>query len=117
MPNIILIENQNIKIFKRNKMAQAEFHEVMSVEREKLLSTITDYQDYPNFVEGCTSVEVKGQPSGKADVTRVTYRVNVMSQDVTYTLDHKHDLSSGRVEWTLVASNFLKKNDGRWEVK
>jgi ribosome-associated toxin RatA of RatAB toxin-antitoxin module len=96
-------------------MAQAEFHEVLSVGTEKLFSVITRYEDYPQFVEGCTSVKVvERQPSGHV---RVTYQVNVMSQDVVYTLDHKEDREAGVVEWNLVESNFFKKNSGRWKLQ
>jgi ribosome-associated toxin RatA of RatAB toxin-antitoxin module len=95
-------------------MAQAEHHEVLAVEKDKLLNTITHYEDYPKFVEGCTSVKIE-HPS--SEVTRVTYHVNMMSQDIVYTLDHKVDRASGNVEWTLIDSNFFKKNNGHWAVK
>ena len=94
-------------------MAQTEFREVLSVDKDKLLSVITRYEEYPGFVEGCTSVEVN-RSEGKV---RVSYHVNIMSQDVKYTLDHFEDPTSGKVEWQLVESNFFKKNNGRWEVK
>ncbi len=95
-------------------MAQTEYREVLAVDREKLISVITTYENYPEFVEGCTSVEVEKQTDGKV---RVNYRVNVMSQDVHYTLDHEADLQTGRIDWELVDSNFFKKNKGHWEVK
>src|SRR4051812_4919144 len=95
-------------------MAQTEFHDVLSVNPEKLLSTITQYEDYPKFVEGCTSVKVDRFPDGKV---RVEYQVTVMSQNVSYTLDHWEDRKTGKVEWELVDSNFFKKNNGRWIVK
>lgn len=95
-------------------MAQAEFHEVLLADRNQLFSVITRYEDYPKFVDGCSSAEVKRSSSGTA---RVSYRVNVMSQDVMYTLDHKEDQNAGIVEWELIESNFFKKNKGRWELK
>ncbi|MEO5969993.1 MAG: SRPBCC family protein [Bdellovibrionia bacterium] len=95
-------------------MAQAEYHEVLSVGKDKLLSAITQYEDYPQFIDGCKSVKVERQPSG---VVRVSYHVNLMSQDVMYTLDHRENKAVGTVEWSLVDSNFFKKNNGKWEVK
>jgi ribosome-associated toxin RatA of RatAB toxin-antitoxin module len=95
-------------------MAQTEFRDVFSVNREQLYSAITQYENYPQFVEGCTSVKVDRQGAGKA---RVTYHVNVMSQDVTYTLDHIESPEKGLVEWTLVDSNFFKKNNGSWQIQ
>jgi len=95
-------------------MAQTEFRDVLAVDKEKLLSVITSYEDYPQFIEGCTEAHVQERADGRA---RVTYRVNVMSQDVNYTLDHFEDPSTGQIRWSLVDSNFFKKNDGHWEVK
>lgn len=39
-----------------------------------------------------------------------------MSQDVVYTLDHVEKPDTGRVEWTLVDSNYFKKNTGWWQL-
>lgn len=95
-------------------MAQTEFHDILSVDKEKLISVITRYEEYPQFVEGCKAVKVSPLSEGKI---RVEYQVNVMSQNVTYTLDHWEDRQSGKVEWELVDSNFFKKNNGWWIVK
>lgn len=95
-------------------MAQAEFREVLSVDKDKLLSVITTYEAYPEFVEGCKAVQVQRNSDGSS---RVTYQVTVMSQDISYTLDHREDSSQGTVQWKLVESNFFKKNDGKWEIK
>ena len=95
-------------------MASTEYRDTLAVEPAKLVSVITRYEDYPEFVEGCTSVEVQERTQEK---TRVEYRVNVMSQDVVYTLDHFEDPVTGKIEWNLVDSNFFKKNSGSWEIK
>ena len=95
-------------------MAQAEFQEVLSVDSEKLYQAIIDYELYPQFVDGCHSVSVERISSSQA---QVTYHVNVMSQDVKYVLNHHESRDHWKVEWTLVESNFFKKNVGRWELK
>lgn len=95
-------------------MAQTEFHDVLSVESKLLLSVIQNYGDYPDFIDGCTGVQVGEKKDGKV---RVSYRVNLMSQDVQYTLDHVENPEEGKIEWHLVESNFFKKNNGRWEIK
>ena len=38
-------------------------------------------------------------------------------KDISYTLDHKADPKTGKIEWSLVESDFLKKNSGTWELK
>lgn len=96
-------------------MAQAEFRETLQVDQAKLLQVITQYEHYPQFVEGCEAVQISQAPG--SDAVRVVYQVSVMSQDVQYTLDHRHDLKTGRVEWELVESNFFKKNSGSWQVR
>jgi len=95
-------------------MAQAEFREVLSVDREKLFSVIEHYEDYPQFVDGCEAVSVERLSD---EVIRVHYKVNIMSQDVRYTLDHKGNRETGKLEWSLVESNFFKRNKGCWELK
>lgn len=95
-------------------MAQAEFRDVLSVVKDRLYTTITQYEKYPSFVDGCKSVSVDRKSPSRV---RVTYHVNLMSQELHYVLDHQEDSESGRVEWSLVESNFFKKNTGKWELK
>jgi ribosome-associated toxin RatA of RatAB toxin-antitoxin module len=94
-------------------MASAEFHQVLSVDQDKLFEAVTRYEDYPQFVEGCTGVKVERQGPGQA---RVSYNVSMM-KDIHYTLDHREDPASGVVEWSLVDSDAFKKNSGRWTLK
>jgi ribosome-associated toxin RatA of RatAB toxin-antitoxin module len=94
-------------------MAQAEHRETLSVPKDKLFAAITRYEDYPQFVEGCTKVEVQRKGPGQA---RVTYHVSMM-KDIVYTLDHREDAAAGVVEWSLVDSDAIKQNTGRWTLK
>jgi coenzyme Q-binding protein COQ10 len=94
-------------------MANAEIHETLSVDKDKFFATVARYEDYPKFVEGVTKVHVERKGPGHA---RVTYNVSMM-KDIVYTLDHKEDAASGIMEWTLVESDAMKKNVGRWTIK
>ena len=94
-------------------MALAEFHETLSVDKDKLVKAITGFEDYPKFVDGCTKTAVERKSPSEA---RVTYHVSMM-KDITYTLDHKEDGAAGVYSWELVKSDALKKNTGRWELK
>ncbi len=94
-------------------MAKADIQKTVDVEKAKLFSAITRYEEYPKFVDGCTGVQVERKGPGHA---RVTYKVSMM-RDIQYTLDHVEDEASGRVEWKLVASDSLKANTGRWILK
>ncbi len=95
-------------------MDQVQFHDVLSVDSSQLFSTITHYEDYPQFVDGCESVQLEKRSDGKI---RVSYEVIVMGQRVNYVLDHQENSELGRVEWALVESRFFKKNTGSWKVE
>ena len=95
-------------------MAQAEFEEILKVDAEKRYRVITQYDLYPQFVEGCQSARVDRISPQQA---KVTYHVNVLSQDVHYILSHQESMDHSRVEWTLLESNFFKKNVGSWDLK
>jgi ribosome-associated toxin RatA of RatAB toxin-antitoxin module len=94
-------------------MASAEFHEIIAVDKDKFFQAVLRYEDYPQFVEGCTQVKVERKGPGQA---RVTYHVSMM-KDVVYTLDHREDSAAGVLEWSLVESDTFRKNSGRWVMK
>lgn len=94
-------------------MALAEFHEVVAVDKEAMWGAVIGYDAYPSFVEGCSSVKVERSSPTKC---RVFYAVEMMGQQMTYTLDHEEFPKEGKVRWHLVDSNFFKKNDGEWEL-
>lgn len=94
-------------------MAQAEVHEIVSVDRDKLFRAITRYEDYPKFVEGVEKISVERKEAGRA---LVTYRVNMM-KELNYTLDIREDAETGVVEWKLEKSDSFTVNNGRWELK
>lgn len=94
-------------------MAQAEIRETLNVDKDKLYQVVIHYEDYPQFVTGCRSVEVERKAPGHC---RVTYHVS-MIKEVTYTVEQREDPETGIVEWSLVESDFLKKNSGRWQLQ
>jgi len=94
-------------------MATAELKKILSVDRAKLFAVVTKYEDYPQFVDGVSSVSVERKGPGKA---RVTYKVNLV-KELTYTLDHEEDAENGFVKWSLVSGDIMKKNSGHWELR
>ena len=94
-------------------MALAEFHEVIPVEMSKLYQTILRYEDYPQFLDGCTGIKVERPAPGKA---KVTYNLSLM-KEFSYTVETLEDAAAGKVEWKLLSSEAMKKNSGRWELK
>lgn len=94
-------------------MAQAEIRETLNVDKDKLYQVVVQYEDYPRFVTGCRAVHVERKGPGQC---RVTYLVS-MIKEVTYTVEQREDPEKGIVEWSLVESDFLKKNSGRWQLQ
>lgn len=94
-------------------MARADFSEVLKVDKEKLFEMITRYEEYPQFVEGCTSAQVERL---SATTAKVTYHVS-MIKDVVYTLEHTEDRDAGRMSWKLIEGDVMKKNNGFWQLK
>ena len=95
-------------------MAKAENQQVLDVECGTLFKAITDLLEYPKFVTGCKNAEIV--PGASAGFTRVKYSVRLI-KDVTYTLNHLADEAQGKMNWSLVESEFLKMNSGFWEIK
>jgi ribosome-associated toxin RatA of RatAB toxin-antitoxin module len=94
-------------------VAQAEIHEVLSVDSAKLAAAIVNYERYPEYVDGCSGAKVIKKENGK---TVVRYTVNLI-KEISYTLEHTEDAASGRYSWHLLESDFLKKNSGSWQIK
>jgi len=94
-------------------VAKAEIQDVFEVDRDVLFDVITRYEEYPQFVDGCTGVQVERKALGGA---RATYAISMM-KDFSYTLDHVEDRNSGKIEWTLVTSDFFRANTGSWSLR
>lgn len=94
-------------------MAEASIEKTLEVDFKDLYKVITTYEDYPQFVDGVTSVSVARKDDRSA---RVTYTVSMM-KEFTYVLDLSEDPVNGKVSWELVESDFFKKNSGSWKIK
>ncbi len=94
-------------------MAHADYKGVLGVDKNKLFDAIVRYEDYPQFVDGCTGVKVERKSAGHA---RVTYQMSLM-KDFSYTIDLEEDREKGTVSWKLVESDLFKTNNGGWKIK
>lgn len=94
-------------------MAEASKTLEMSVPSEALWKTVTDYESYPQFVDGVKSVKVLSRTGNSA---RIQYNIELLGKTISYTLDHVEHAPS-KMTWTLVESNVMKANDGGWELK
>ena len=95
-------------------MAQAEIEKVLDISKEKLYQVITDHPKYVDFVDGMKKVSSTKNTDG---TVTCTYDMNTMGKDIKYTILLKEDAAAGMVEWSLVESNFFKKNNGGWKLE
>lgn len=93
-------------------MAGAKKTVVMKVGLDALWAAITDYESYPEFVDGCVGCQVKKR---KGNTAVVDYKVNKL-KEFSYTLEHK-ETPKKRVEWKMIEGELFKSNDGSWEIK
>ena len=95
-------------------MAQAEHTANFDVDAGKYFDAVSDFEKYPEFVEGMKKVKIIPGSNG----TSVGhYEFSMMSKDMSYILDLKHDKPSGAVSWTLKESEFFKVNNGAWKIE
>jgi coenzyme Q-binding protein COQ10 len=94
-------------------MAQAVHETTYDVDAAQLLSAVTDYAKYPEFVDGMKKVwseTVNGE-------TIVHYDLSMMGKDMSYTLNLLEEPEKGHVSWTLLKSEFFKVNNGDWLIE
>lgn len=93
-------------------MAQATRKETYDVEIQKIYDTIIDYATYPEFVDGCSSVNILEQTESGA---RVEYGLNLIKK-FKYILTMKHE-APHKVTWSFESGDLFKMNEGSWELE
>lgn len=94
-------------------MAEAKRKEVFDVDIDSLWAEITDYENYPEFIDNLDDTEVL---SRKGNTAQVEYQISMMMKTVSYTLEHKETPKTS-VEWKQVEGDFFKRNDGSWKLR
>jgi coenzyme Q-binding protein COQ10 len=93
-------------------MPQATRTETWDAPIEKIYDVITNYENYPNFVDGCSSVEILEQTELGA---RVEFGLNLIKK-FKYILELTHERPN-RVKWSFESGAIFKMNEGLWELK
>lgn len=93
-------------------MARAERTEVYDVPAEKMYKAITDYKNYPSFVDGMRSVEVQTE---SADGATVKFNLSLI-KEISYMIKLAHKPNQ-EVSWSLVTGDMMKVNNGKWTLK
>lgn len=74
-------------------------------------SVITDYESYPDFVDGLTGCRIL---SKKKTTSTVLFEMNLIKK-FEYTIKTK-ERANKSLEWTLVDSNLLTLDNGSWKL-
>lgn len=93
-------------------MAKATRTETYDVPASKFYQAVIDYRNYSKFVPGVDSIEVLNE---SADGATVKFNINVIKK-ISYTLKLTHKANE-EVHWTLVTGDYMKTNNGRWQLK
>jgi coenzyme Q-binding protein COQ10 len=94
-------------------MAGAKHTTVMNVDLDALWAVITDYESYPEFVEGLESLKITKR-SGSSVIAN--YVVSMFGKKVHYTLKHT-ETPKKHLEWEMIEGEFFKHNNGSWDLK
>ncbi len=96
-------------------MAKASRTEILPIDMERFYKVITDYESYPEFVDGVDEVSILESAKNKL---QVEYKLNLIKK-FFYILETKQEMKtkSAKVSWKLVDSDLMKQNDGSWSLK
>ncbi|MGB0453560.1 MAG: type II toxin-antitoxin system RatA family toxin [Bacteriovoracaceae bacterium] len=93
-------------------MAAEKRTEVFNAPIEKIYKTIIKYEDYPDFVDGVSSIDVSNQTEQGAEVQ---FNLNII-KTFSYRVKLTHERPN-RVSWTFIDGDIFKKNNGGWTLK
>jgi ribosome-associated toxin RatA of RatAB toxin-antitoxin module len=93
-------------------MASVSRTETFDVEIEKLYNVIEDYESYPDFVDGVSTINVLEKDENGA---RVEYGLNLIKK-FKYVLKLTHNRPNG-LSWEFESGDLFKKNNGSWDLK
>jgi coenzyme Q-binding protein COQ10 len=92
-------------------MAQVDVEEVFQVPIEKVYSVLTDYEAYPEYVEGTDEAQVLDFDDNGA---RVKFSLNIIKK-FSYILKMTHQ-KPNKISWLLESGDLFKKNTGFWDL-
>jgi carbon monoxide dehydrogenase subunit G len=86
----------------------------IEAEPATIMETITDFESYPDWVDGIRSAEVRERDEeGRA--TRVAYEFSAMGFDAAYTLAYRYEKDGRGVRWTTEeTSGAVKDIEGEY---
>lgn len=95
-------------------MAQAEMEKTYDISAEKYFKAVSQYENYPQFVDGMKKVTCERDGTGSVVGH---YELSMMSKDMSYVLKINENASAGTVNWSLMKSEFFRVNNGAWKIE
>lgn len=92
-------------------MASATRTEIMNASKESLLNVLKDYEAYPEYMDGVTSVKVLEREGNTA---KAKYDLNVI-KTFSYVLNLEE--SEDGVSWSFDSGDIFSVNNGSWKLK
>ncbi|PIP91049.1 MAG: cyclase [Bdellovibrionales bacterium CG12_big_fil_rev_8_21_14_0_65_38_15] len=79
---------------------------------DKVWGVISDYESYPDFVDGVSGIKILDRSNGKI---RVEYSLNMIKK-LTYILNMEES-APHKLSWSFEKGDIFKVNAGSWELK
>lgn len=93
-------------------MASETKVQIMNAPIEKIYQVLANYEEYSEFMDGVTSVEVISRDGNKV---KAKYSLNLIKQ-FSYTLDLVEEENKS-VSWSFDEGDIFSENSGSWELK
>lgn len=93
-------------------MASEQKTQIMNAPVDKIYKVLSDYEAYPEFMDGVTKVEVLSRDGNKVNAR---YSLNMIKK-FTYTLDLV-EVENKSVSWTFDEGDIFSVNSGSWDLK
>ncbi len=92
-------------------MASATKVVVMNAPKDSVMSVLTNYDGYSEFMDGVTAVSVI---SRDGNIAKVEYRINLIKK-FSYILNLVEE--ENKLSWTFDEGDLFSVNSGSWELK
>jgi coenzyme Q-binding protein COQ10 len=93
-------------------MAREQKTQIMNVSAENIYKVLINYEAYPEFMDGVTSVTILNRDGNKV---KAEYSLNMIKK-FTYTLDLVEE-ENKTVSWTFSDGDIFSVNSGKWDLK
>lgn len=93
-------------------MASETKVQIMNAPIEKVYQVLADYEKYPEFMDGVTSVEIIQQDGNKV---KARYSLNMIKQ-FSYILDLVSEENKS-ITWSFDEGDIFSENSGSWDLK